>query len=441
MSLDVASNDALKGNSGGLSVSLNATTDTEGSAAQSPSMRLIAQVAVAKSRWQAVQSIVRTLSDCFPGASIRAGVGHFEMRHFFDAELGWVGGESRHHRDAVADWENHHDLTVGCQTFADKFVLTLPDRQGDGRCVVWVHSSQLAANDWLAETANTLSIIFWQRPKNDWSRWFRKLGMGSTFWFSIVVCSLLLVAIWPIEYPVACTATVQPSRQRIVAAPFEATLLATHFKPGETVQQGDQLVEFDGRPLRLELEAVEAEMQQVAKRRDVELATGKIADSQQSKLKHRQLSRERDLIKSRLAQLSIASPVTGAVISGELDQYIGSPLTTGQTMVEVAPLDEMVIEIEIPDHEIDLVAVGNEAKLRINGVAGQAIRTPIDTIYPSAEIRDDRNIFVARLRIDNPDLTLRPGMKGKATIYGPRRPLVWSWVRGLYERMLWSIGY
>jgi multidrug resistance efflux pump len=227
----------------------------------------------------------------------------------------------------------------------------------------------------------------------------------------------------------------------MIATPFEATLLRTNIKPGDTVKTGDVLVELDGRPLRLEREAIEAEIQQVAKEHDVALATRRIAESQQAALKKQQLIRQHELLSDRLGRLKVVSPIDGVVVSGDLEKFVGSPLERGQTLIEVAPMNQMVIEIEIPEHEIGYVKKGADARVKLDAIGGKSIRKPLSDVFPSAELRDDHNVFIGRIEVDNGDHKLKPGMRGEATAYGPLRPWIWSWVRGGFERTLWWIGY
>jgi hypothetical protein len=139
--------------------------------------------------------------------------------------------------------------------------------------------------------------------------------------------------------------------------------------------------------------------------------------------------------------LEVVSPIDGIVVSGDLSKYIGSVLERGKPLIEVAPMDRMVIEIEIPEYEIGYLAEGAEARIKIDAIGGQSIYETIDHLYPAAEVRDDQNVFIGRIELDDPDGDLRPGMRGDAVAYGPLRPWVWSWVRGACERVLWWIGY
>lgn len=227
----------------------------------------------------------------------------------------------------------------------------------------------------------------------------------------------------------------------MVAAPFDATLLECRVRPGDHVSKDQVLVELDGRPLRLEREALKAESDHALKEREVALASRRIADAQQAELKQRQLERRVQLIDDRLARLQVRSPIQGVVVSGDLERFVGSPLETGQTLLEIAPLDRLSIEIEIPEYEIGYVASNATARIRFAAAGGRSMQANLQSVSPAAEIRDDSNVFVGRIELDQPDENLRPRMQGDASLYGPRRPLVWRLGRAVWERTLWWIGY
>jgi len=193
--------------------------------------------------------------------------------------------------------------------------------------------------------------------------------------------------------------------------------------------------------LRLERESIAAELQQMAKEQDSALASGRIADAQQSGLRKEHLQKRYELLTDRLQRLEVISPIDGMVVSGDLERYVGAMVERGQTLIEVAPMDQMVIEIEIPEYEIGFLKEGAEARIKIDAIGGRSINETIDHLYPSAEMRDERNVFIGRIKLDNANQQLRPGMRGDAVAYGPLRPWIWSWVRGGCERVLWWIGY
>ena len=256
-------------------------------------LRLIEDIACAANRYAAIEALVVGIAIRFPNAAVRAGIGQQRMKRFYDRRLGWLGSASSLHSAAEAEW-NHLPIDVAdCHIVDGGLVVCLPEIGGDGRLVVWIEGNQVKdfSLDWLVGAIHTLRVVFWERPVRAWMRLAQKLGLGSTFWFAIALSSLLVVAIWPAHYRIACTAKVEPLQQRLVATPFEATLLQSNVKPGDAVTEGQVLVVLDGRPLRLELESIESEIQQASKQDDSARATGKIAEAQQAALKVRQLSR------------------------------------------------------------------------------------------------------------------------------------------------------
>ncbi len=412
--------------------------------------QLIESMSASSSRREAAMKLVEYLASQWSGASVRCGLGKGRLTQLFDSRLGWLGPESSLHQKDSADWDSPRrrsddpPLDEPSIISKDDLVLVcLPQPDGTGRCIIRIEGGS-PLGDTVASlrlVVATLRTVLWSRPRRSWPSLVVRMARQTSMTIAVAGLGLLALAVWPVHYRVACTARVETTQQRLVATPFEATLLQSNVKPGDFVSAGDVLLSLDGRPLRLEREAIEAEMQQVAKEHDVALATHHIADAQQAAFKQQQLARQYELLSDRLGRLEVTSPIDGVVVSGDLERFIGSPLERGQTLIEVAPMDKMVIEVEIPEHEIHYVSQGADTRVKLDAIGGKSIRMPLSEVYPSAEIRDDRNVFIGRIEVENVDDRLRPGMRGEATTYGPLRPWIWSWVRGGIERVLWWIGY
>ena len=115
----------------------------------------------------------------------------------------------------------------------------------------------------------------------------------------------------------------------------------------------------------------------------------------------------------------------GVVVTGDLEKVQGAPLTIGQTLFEVAPLETMNIEVEIPEEEIAHVAPGMPVAVRFDALNDVAITGVLARIHPQAELRQKQSVFVADLVTANPDGRLRPGMNGWAEISGDKKRLGW----------------
>lgn len=425
------------------------------------SLAMIEAVAQGKNQTESVSALVSSLSGFFPEANVRCGIGRTRLSRLCDAKLGWLGPasvlfqsmseiwEDESHtlvRDAADDFRPPASATGRSPGEGDVLRLNIDDANGSGRCIVLLDGPSISEQErrWLRRCLPTLKLLLWDRsqdPMTRLTRWLGAQGLNTRVYLGLAVMILALLLLCPVSYRIRCHALVRPAESRVVATPFSATLAETHVIPGDTVRAGDPIATLDGRPLRLELESINAQIGQVSKEGDIAMAGRRVAERQQAQLKIRELSRQRDLLVDRLERLIVTSPIDGVIVFGDLKRSIGAPLEVGQSIAEVAPLDRMMVEIEIPEHEIGYVRADSTARIRLTASNSGAIQKQIDQLYPSAEVRDNANVFVATIEVENGDGDLRPGMRGTAITYGPIRPWFWSYVRSGAEKVLWWIGY
>jgi multidrug efflux pump subunit AcrA (membrane-fusion protein) len=145
---------------------------------------------------------------------------------------------------------------------------------------------------------------------------------------------------------------------------------------------------------------------------------------------------KRQLLESRIKNLDIKSPEAGIVVSGDLERSEGAPVTAGQAMYEIAPLDRMIVEIEVRDEDVAHVEVGQTVAVKLEAYPGTIWKGTIDKIHPRSEIRESNNVFIAEVGLEQGGEVLRPGMKGSATITTSSHTLLWillhkAWYTGL----------
>ena len=417
-------------------------------AGQSPNdskatLDLIEAMCGSPDRRESLEKIVRAIAPPGTSATVRAGLGGSQLKSLIDSRLGWIGSGSSLFDQVAGTWTGRAVRNTD-QVEPDTKIqsVTLQAPTGSARCQIWVHDDP-AAIRWIEPVADTLASVLFSRP----ARRIPLLASGNTSpsatkaWAAGAMLAIVLIAAWPVRYRVAADVGVETLSGRYVAMPFEARLLEVMVKPGQQVTAGQSLLQLDGRPLRLELETLETELQQAVKEYNSALASRRIADAQQAALGQKKLRRKIELVSDRLGRLMVSSPIDGVIISGDLKRHIGSPLELGQTLMEVAAMDRVAIELEIAEHEIGYITKGMDTRVKIDAIGGKSMDLTLEDIYPAAELRDDRNVFIGRIEVPNPDGGLRPGMQGKAVAYGPLRPWIWSWVRGIVERTLWMIGY
>ncbi len=266
----------------------------------------------------------------------------------------------------------------------------------------------------------------------------RLIGHGSplrrrSLWAAAVAAIVMMFCLLP--YRIACECSVEPVQRRFVVAPYAGVFEKSLVRPGDIVGRDQSLARMDGRELRIELATVAAECERAKKSRDANLAAGKVAASQLEKLELDRLEQKRQLLEHRAGNLEIKSPVAGVVVAGDLERTEGSPLTLGQALFEIAPLDAMVVEVAIQDEEISHVEVGQVVKVTFDAYPGTVWSGTLAKIHPRSEARDSENVFVGELALDNADVTLKPGMKGNAKIVAANHSLMWLLFHKLWNAL------
>jgi hypothetical protein len=250
-----------------------------------------------------------------------------------------------------------------------------------------------------------------------------RLFERKAFWLTLAGVFLLLFSFWP--YRISCECSLEPVKRRYVVAPFAGVFEKSFVRPGDVVTENQKLAQMDGRELRMELAGVVADYQQARKSHDVNLAAGKAAAAQIDALEMQRLDQKRRLLESRMEHLEIKSPEAGIVVSGDLERSEGAPVTVGQALYEIAPLDRMIVEVEIRDEDIAEVEVGQKVAVRLDAYPGKVWKGRIDKIHPRSEIRDSNNVFLGEVSLNEGGEVLRPGMKGSATITTSSHTLLW----------------
>ena len=111
------------------------------------------------------------------------------------------------------------------------------------------------------------------------------------------------------------------------------------------------------------------------------MAEGKLASAQIDSLEMQRLDLKRTLLADRTEHLDIKSPIDGIVVSSDLQRCEGVPVTIGQVLYEVAPLEQMVAEVAIPDEEVSHVRAAMPVKICLDSQPG-AFRGQLEKIHP-----------------------------------------------------------
>ncbi len=261
--------------------------------------------------------------------------------------------------------------------------------------------------------------------------------------YVILAVALVLACLMalPLPYRVKCDCEVQAVTRRFVPAAYDGVLREVLVEPGDVVSAGQVLARMDGREIELELGARQAEYNRSRKLYGVQLAAQDTSAAQVAKLEMERLKLKIELLENRAGNLEIRSPIDGIVLGGDPKKKEHARLTMGEALFEVGPLEEMVVDVFVPDEDIAYVEPEQEVRIRLDAFPGSQRDGTIKRISPQAEVRGQDNVFVAEVELHNPDRVLRPGMKGRSRVSSVVRPLAWNLFHRAWDRLVYHFAW
>ena len=265
-------------------------------------------------------------------------------------------------------------------------------------------------------------------------------GSRRNLMLSIVIALGIVMAL-PVRYKIGADLVLQPVKHRFIAVPIGGPLESARVRPGDMVQQGELLATINPREIEYELASIRAELNRALQQKKQLMAQHDVAGSKIAALDSDRLRLQSDLMEYRRDNLEIRSPIAGVVVSGDLKQSEGMPMSRGETLFEIAPLSEMVVEIAVPEDDVAHVGEGRHVDFYVHALPNLAMNGTIARLHPRAELRNHDNVYIAEVRVNNPNNVLRPGMRGRAKICSDRHPLGWNLFHKAYFALRRTVGW
>ena len=110
--------------------------------------------------------------------------------------------------------------------------------------------------------------------------------------------------------------------------------------------------------------------------------------------------------------VEILAPRSGFLVRKNVIQ--GDRVPAGTSVMEIAALDPIWIDLEVFEGDLALLHEGMEVSLDLSNAPGRTFSAEIDYVYPTLE--RERRTARARLVVPNQGLALRPGMHARANL-------------------------
>jgi multidrug efflux pump subunit AcrA (membrane-fusion protein) len=273
---------------------------------------------------------------------------------------------------------------------------------------------------------------------------------------------LLAACLVPADFDIEARGVLQPRQRRDVFAPDDGVVDELFVDHGVQVMAGQPLVALRNPQLDLDLKRAWGELQAARKRlaaietARVEAVVGATSNSnsvtaarlsgEEAELHElvASLTRQHSLLESQEAELHVASPIAGQVLTWDLPQLLQNrPVHRGQALMTIAdPSGRWDIELEVPDRDAGHVL---EAQGTASGAplsATYRLATDPAATYESSVDRVAQSI--ERTAAGEPALRVlagvrpgelsnsRPGATVLARIHCGRRSLAYVWLHDVY---------
>ena len=249
--------------------------------------------------------------------------------------------------------------------------------------------------------------------------------------------SLLLLTIYmglaTAPYRVTAEAALEGSIQRAIVAPIDGFILESGVRAGDVVQAGQLMGTLDDRELKLEQQKLTSEKARHSREHRSAMAEHDRAQVSILNARVSQSDAQLQLTNKQLERMQIISPLSGVVVSGDLSQSLGSPVSRGDVLFEVAPLEDYRLVLSVDERDMPDVAPGQEGQLKLSGMPGDELGFSVSRITPVSEAEDGANFYRIEAELDDPPALLRPGMEGFGKIEIAERRLLWIWTHRMID--------
>jgi membrane fusion protein (multidrug efflux system) len=196
-----------------------------------------------------------------------------------------------------------------------------------------------------------------------------------------------------------------------VSADLPGTIDKIHFESGQSVHEGDILVELDTRQERAQLANAEAQrdLARINYNRSQELVkAGVISRSEYDNANAQQKATEAQVgdIQAAIARKTIHAPFTGLL--GIRQVSLGQYLAAGQAIVSLQSVDPIYVNFGVPQQNTATMTRGHVVRVTNGDLPGMAFSGRI-TALDSVVNEQTRNIQV-QATLANKGNKLRPGM-------------------------------
>lgn len=242
-----------------------------------------------------------------------------------------------------------------------------------------------------------------------------------------------------ISFSVNAAGEIGPAEQVSVRPEINGRIEELPVDIGDRVKKGDLLFKLDDKELqqqkassltaieraKLELEKAERDYLRAKELLAANLISQELYDDTKTayelaKNSLERANRELALIEERLTKTKVVAPfdctvLTRPVSVGQAVSGSGG-FNSGTEVLTIADLNYMIVNAHVNQADVPRLSQNQEVKITIEAVPGLEVTGIVERIAPQATIKNNIKGFATRIRIENPDPRIRPGMTANVKI-------------------------
>ncbi|MGV8138082.1 MAG: efflux RND transporter periplasmic adaptor subunit [Mangrovibacterium sp.] len=202
------------------------------------------------------------------------------------------------------------------------------------------------------------------------------------------------------ENKMTVTANLLPVESVAIKTPVAGTVLAIHFNEGQSIRQGQPLVQIDDRVWKAQIKGLKAQLLAAGeelKRKEALFSAEGASQEEVETIRSnvQQLEARIEELSVYVALAEVPAPFSGRV--GMRDFSVGAYLSQGQTITEIAQSDRLKVDFNLPGRYVSQLSTGKEVTVIANG---DSLKAPVYAINPVVD--ENARTIQVRAMLNNP---------------------------------------
>jgi len=243
------------------------------------------------------------------------------------------------------------------------------------------------------------------------------------------------VALVPWPAAIGGDGQVLPASEIAIRAGVAGVVRGVAVRAGDHVEAGQSLARLEPLGLSARVAALRADAERAQARG---ASAGEASDAYARRLAD--LEKESALARlagaeGEQARAQLVAPLSGFVLTPDLEALEGRRLEEGDVFAQVSPLDTLRVEIGVSEAEVARIHPGESLRLKVLGFPDRQFRGTVTEVAwagePTAAGRPA--VFKVLGRVANPNGLLKSGMTGRARVDVAPDTLLSRWLRGFWR--------